>query len=151
VLAETLGTGRIDFGAPVTAVTFRSSDPDLPLRTADPALARILSRYAATLPSPPAATWPEHFRRLLAESIDAGAPSLDAVARRLAVSRRTLQRQLAEHGTTWRAELDAVRRRRAHAARQNPSLGAAHLASQLGYADPRSASRALRRWRNQTP
>jgi AraC-like DNA-binding protein len=149
VLAEFLGTRRIDFGAPVTTITFRSVDLDLPLRTADPALASILRRYAATLPPPPAATWPEHFRRLLAESIDHGNPSLDTVARRLAVSRRTLQRQLAEHGTTWRDELDAARRR-ALDVRQQGNTDLARLARQLGYADPRSASRTLRRWRDET-
>ena len=149
MLAETLGTRRIDFGAPVTTITFRPSQLDLPLRTADPVLARILHRYAATLQPAPVATWREHFRRLLGEAIDRGSPSLDVVAGRLAVSRRTLQRQLAGHGTTWRTELDAVRRDRALAARQGPGAGTARLASQLGYADARSASRALCRWRDQ--
>ena len=151
VLAETLGTRRIDFGAPVTTITFRSRDLDLPLRSADPALSRIMHRFAATLSAPPIATWHSQFRRLLAETIDEGAPSLDVLARRLAVSRRTLQRKLAEHGTSWRAELAAERRRRAEAARQNGTADIARLARQLGYADPRSASRTLRRWHDQAP
>jgi AraC-like DNA-binding protein len=151
VLAETLGTRRIDFAAPVTTITFRSRDLDLPLPGADPALARILHRFAATLSPPPVATWHDQFRRLLAETIDEGTLSLDVLARRLTVSRRTLQRQLAEHGTTWRAELAAERRRRAEAARQNGTADIARLARQLGYADARSASRALRRWRDQAP
>jgi AraC-like DNA-binding protein len=71
-------------------------------------LARILNRYAASLPAPPPVTWHGPFQRLLALSIEAGSPSLESVAKRMAVSPRTLQRQLAEHGT-WRDELNAVR------------------------------------------
>jgi AraC-like DNA-binding protein len=147
-LVETLGTRRIDFDAPFTTITFSTADLDLPLRTADPALAGILRRYIATLPPPPVATWQEHFRRLLAETMDHGSPSLDTLARRLAVSRRTLQRQLAEHGTSWRAELESARRRRALDARQRGTTDLTRLARHMGYADPRSARRALRQWRD---
>jgi len=49
-LTDALGTTRIDFGAPATTLTFRARDLDLPLPGADPVLARILARYAATLP-----------------------------------------------------------------------------------------------------
>jgi hypothetical protein len=39
----------VDFDAPVTTFTFRSQDLNLPMPGADPVLARILTRYAATL------------------------------------------------------------------------------------------------------
>jgi AraC-like DNA-binding protein len=145
-LIEALGTRRIEFGAPVTTFTLRAADLDLPLRGADPALAEILARYAATLPPPPVATWPEHFRQVLSEAIRDGTPSLGAVARRLAVSPRTLQRQLAAHGTTWRAELERARQALARHYSQAGPPGMARLARQLGYGDPRSVRRALRRW-----
>ena len=45
----------------------------------------------------------------------------DRLARRLAVSPRTLQRQLAVHGTTWRAELDTARQRRRDLRRSEPA------------------------------
>ena len=109
------------------------------------ALARILTRYAETVPAP-LMTWHEHFQRLLAEVIKDGSPSLTVLARRLAVSPRTLQRQLAVHGTTWRAELDTARQRRARQDLDSGSVGMASLAHRLGYADARSARRALRRW-----
>lgn len=54
---ETFGTSRVDFGAPVTTFTFRSRDLNLPMPGADPALARILTRYADTLSPPPSTTW----------------------------------------------------------------------------------------------
>jgi AraC-like DNA-binding protein len=144
--AEVLGTSRIDFGAPAATFTFRARDLDLPLPTADPALAEILARYAATFPAPPPTTWWERFRQLVDEALVVDSPSLAEIARHLAISTRTLQRRLADHGTTWRAELDGARQRRAASARLESGPDIARLARQLGYADPRSARRALRRW-----
>lgn len=145
-LTEALGTRHVDFGAPVTTFSFSARDLDLPMRGADARLARILNRYAASLAPSPPVTWSGHFRQVLAESIAAGSPSLEYAARRMAVSPRTLQRQLAGQGTTWRAELDAARQRQAERARQSGPVSAAVLARRLGYADLRSVRRALRRW-----
>ncbi|MGH3251735.1 MAG: AraC family transcriptional regulator ligand-binding domain-containing protein [Trebonia sp.] len=143
---ETFGTRRIDFGAPVTTFTLRADDLDLPMPSADSALARILRRYALTLPRSQPANWLGHFRQVLAETIGDGTISVNALARRLTVSTRTLQRRLAEHGTTWRAELDTARQQRARQAIAAGQPSMTWLARQLGYADSRSARRALRRW-----
>jgi AraC-like DNA-binding protein len=140
---EAFGTARVDFDAPATTFTFRTRDLDLPMLGADPALARILARYAATLPPPPDLTWRQHFRLLLTQVLEDGGASLNEMARRMAVSPRTLQRHLAEHGTTWRSELDAARRWRAD---QLENDDPASLAPHLGYSHARSARRAVRRW-----
>jgi len=145
-LTEVLGTRNIDFGAPVTTFSFSTHDLDLPMLGADAGLARILNRYAASLTPASPVSWARHFRQVLAEAIVAGSPSLKSVARRMAVSPRTLQRQLAEHGTTWRAELNSARQRQAERARQSGPVTAAVLAHRLGYSDSRSMRRALRRW-----
>jgi prevent-host-death family protein len=143
---ETFGTRSIDFGASVTTFTLRASDLDRPMPGADPALAAILRRYAATLPRPQPVDWLGRFRQVLAETMGEGTISVNALARRLAVSTRTLQRRLAEHGTTWRAELEAARLRRVQLASTAGPASGTLLARQLGYADPRSVRRALRRW-----
>jgi AraC-like DNA-binding protein len=140
---EAFGTSGVDFGASATTFTFRTRDLNLPMLGADPALARILARYAATLPPPPDLNWRQHFRLLLTEGLDDGGASLNAMARRMAVSTRTLQRHLAEHGTTWRSELDAARRLRAGQLKNDDPASLAH---RLGYSHARSARRAVRRW-----
>lgn len=143
---ETFGTSRVDFDAPATTFTFRTRDLDLPMLGADPVLARILARYADTLSPPPTGTWKQEFRFLLAQEFENGPPTLTGMARRLALSPRTLQRHLAEHGTNWRAELDAARRWRAtQVQRHDP----ADVARHIGYTHPRSASRAIQRWSQQ--
>jgi AraC-like DNA-binding protein len=142
------GTRDIEFGAPVTSMTFRTRDLNRPMRGADPALARILTRYATTLAPPRPTSWQERFRWLLTQLLEEGTPSLDTMARRLSVSGRTLQRQLAGHGTTWRAELDVARQRLASS---SPQANQADVARQLGYAHARSVRRAQRRWRDASP
>jgi transcriptional regulator GlxA family with amidase domain len=80
-----------------------------------------------------------------------GAPcGVDEVARRMSVSVRTLQRRLADWGTTWSAQLDEIRCRRAREADlfANPSMQS--LAARLGYSDVRSVRRAMRRWKDVT-
>jgi AraC-like DNA-binding protein len=143
-LGEALGTAQLHFGAPLTTVTFRAPDLDLPLRGADPVLAGILTQYVGSLPAAPLADWRELFRVQLAQALAAGTPTLAEVARRMAASTRTVQRRLAEHGTTWRAELEAARQVLA----SNSTADRTALARRLGYADSRSARRVLRQWKS---
>jgi hypothetical protein len=142
---ETFGTRQIDFGAPLTTFTFRDSDLGIPLNGADPMLSGILRGYADTLAPPRAATWLDYFRRVLDKELHQGNPPLPSVARRLALSPRTLQRRLAEHSTSWRAELDSARQRRVGRSPNRPDADLGRLARQMGYAS-RSARRALDRW-----
>lgn len=143
---ETFGTRKIDFGAPATTFTLRREDLDLRLPAADPALGRILRRYAASLPHAQLTSWDSLFQRALDDAMEESKPSMNALARSLAVSPRTLQRRLAEYGTTWRAELEGARKRRASKAFQDGAPSTIRLARELGYSDPRSVRRALRRW-----
>jgi AraC-like DNA-binding protein len=125
--------------APLTA-----ADPDELAAWITPVVHYYMTGHGAHQAAAPV-TWQERFRLALAGAFEDGSPSLGTLARRLAVSPRTLQRQLAAHGTTWRAELDTARQRRAWQARQG-GADMASLARQLGYADARSARRAVRRW-----
>lgn len=145
VFTEVFGSAGIEFDAAVDAMTFRSSDMDLPLTSADPVLAAVLQPLADALPPPPplVSAWPEQVAGALADLFADGEVSLEQVSRRLATSPRTLQRRLAEAGTTWRRELDRARQARAAAA---GPLSRERQAALLGYADAGSMRRAARRW-----
>ena len=82
---------------------------------------------------------------MLAECLDDQAPRLSAVARRMTVSPRTLQRLLRSEGTTWRAEVDAFRRVQATRL-QRKGLSNSQVARRLGYSDARALRRAAVRW-----
>jgi len=142
---EALGIDRVDFGSHATSFTFTARDLRLPMAGADPRLAGFLKDYASMLPAPASATWLGQFRRRLEVMLADGHPSIQRTASQLAVSTRTLQRRLAEHGTTWRAELDSARHRYAG---QADAIKARRLADRLGYADPRSLRRARQRWKD---
>lgn len=87
---------------------------------------------------------------LLSSSGDSGL-SVEQVARRLGVSRRSLTRRLAEVGTTYRALRDAHRRHRAEQLLRNRNLDIGEIAWKLGYRDLANFGRAARRWFGMPP
>lgn len=128
-------------------MTFSHADLALPLRRADPVLARILRRIAAEQLAVPERIprWIERFREVLAECLDGQDVLLGAAALRLHVSPRTLQRMLEREGPPggkcWTAP-GASGRHGCSGAGTSPS----QTANRLGYADTRSLRRAARRW-----
>ncbi|UGT63879.1 AraC family transcriptional regulator [Nocardia asteroides] len=148
VYREAFGTGAVEFGAAYDGITFRAADMDLPLVTADSALAAVLRPLADALPPPPPlrAVWPRRVAAALERAMDEGDVSLERVARALALSPRTLQRRLAEAGTTWRRELDRARDARLRRAVAVGPMNRSRQAELLGYSDAASMRRAARRW-----
>jgi len=87
---------------------------------------------------------------LLAASGDAGL-SLDQVAVRLRLSRRTLVRRLGRVGTSFRELLEAHHRERARALLAEARLDIGEVGYRLGYRDPANFGRACRRWFGMSP
>jgi AraC-like DNA-binding protein len=145
--AAAFGGAQIEFGAGLDAVTLHRRALELPLATADPALATIMLRAAAAVPPPnvPETAAVPGLREVIATQLPDGRPSLADAARRLAISPRTLQRRLGESGTTWRAELDAVRREQSEGLRCD-NAPPSQRAARLGFAESRSLRRAMTRW-----
>ncbi len=89
-------------------------------------------------------------RETLAAAL-AASPSLDEVARALAVSPRTLHRLLRQEGTGFRAVKDALRREIALARVEGTRQGVARIAADLGYAEPSAFFRAFLAWTGESP
>lgn len=85
------------------------------------------------------------------EGLVGGPPSLDDVARRLALSRRSLQRRLTAEGRSFRGEVDDVRKQQAAWLLEDSNLALSEVAWLLGFSDPRPFTRAFRRWHGTTP
>jgi AraC-like DNA-binding protein len=81
----------------------------------------------------------------------AGETSIDAVARRLITAPRTLQRRLAQTGTSFDALRDDVRKRAAELYLSDATLSITEIAYLLGYSEPTGFHRAFRRWHGTTP
>jgi AraC-like DNA-binding protein len=140
----------VEFGAPAAGFTIRLSDLTRPLSGDRVMREALVAHLEATTPSPDAglsAPVAELIRRLL----PTGTGNLAVVADRLSLHPRTLQRRLAEEGTSYEALVDDVRRRTAEAYLRDTDMALGHLASELGYAEQSGLARAARRWFGVSP
>ncbi|WP_245839251.1 helix-turn-helix domain-containing protein [Nocardia donostiensis] len=152
-LTTGFGTDHIEFDAPADSITFTSADAEAPLLRADPALGALLRNHAELVlaTARPIRGPLDAFRIAMNAAVDDSEPTLPAVARRLNTSPRSLQRRLAEHGTTWRNELDAARYERAEKLLRQGDLTVDAIARRLGFTDDRALRKAFRRWRGTSP
>lgn len=93
----------------------------------------------------------DRVRAVLHEKLPAGGSILTAVTQHLAVSSRTLQRQLQYEGTTFQAVLASTRENLARHYLSNSTLRTSEIAFLLGYDDSNSFYRAFRSWTGTTP
>jgi len=77
--------------------------------------------------------------------------TLASAASSLAVSKRTLQRVLAEHGSSFRGELDAARVRVAQRLLRESSEAIARVAIEVGCSSPQQLSGLFRRVVGESP
>ena len=126
---------------------------DRPLPRNDPRLFAYLAQQAERLlaAAPLDDSALAHVRREVAAALPTGEPQQALVARRLAMSARTMQRRLATEGTTFAAIVDAVRRERAELLLSDARLTASEVAFLLGFSEPAAFFRAFRRWTGMTP
>lgn len=85
------------------------------------------------------------------DSLPDGKPNAQGVARKLAVSPRTLQRKLQEEGTTFQAVLDAVRKELAGHYIHNGEHDLQTITYLTGFANPPAFSRAYKKWTGRSP
>jgi AraC-like DNA-binding protein len=78
-------------------------------------------------------------------------PSIDWISSRLGLSRRSLQRRLAERGTTFEAVLSTALERQATTMLERRDCSISQIAYELGYADPAHFTRAFVAWKGISP
>lgn len=147
------------FGAPVrfdqprTGLVIDSQFMDLPIKTADSGLLRILERYCREILGrrPAVPTLVYQVRELITDLLTTGEPNIDTVAAELNISSRTLERRLRARGLTYRRVLDDLRRQLAERYLADERLGLSQITYLLGYSEPTAFNRAFRRWTGITP
>lgn len=85
------------------------------------------------------------------EALSDHVPTLGEVARRLAVSERTLRRRLQSQDTSYSELLQEVRRERAETALVQSNLTVDEIAARLGYTETTNFRHAFRRWLGVSP
>ncbi|MEM7152011.1 MAG: AraC family transcriptional regulator ligand-binding domain-containing protein [Myxococcota bacterium] len=90
-------------------------------------------------------------RAALADNAARSEYGAEALAKRMGMSLRVLQRHVASHGTTLRTLLDETREEHGRQLLADPRLSVEEVAFVLGYADERSFRRAFKRMSGSTP
>ena len=114
-------------------------------RVFEPDLRRRLGELEDT------ATTAERVQALLLELLPSSAATMELVAERLAMSKRTLQRRLEDEGRTFRALVNDTRERLARHYLTQTRMSGGEIAFLLGFEDPNSFYRAFHEWTGQTP
>ena len=144
---------EVRFGAPVDQLSFSDEEWHAPLETHDQLLAQVLEAHARMrLARTTGGTTALRFdlQRAILGALPDGAQVAD-VARALNMSVRTLQRNLADEGTTYRQALDTVRRDLACRYLEDRTLSLSEVAVLLGFGEQSSFHRAFERWTGESP
>lgn len=137
----------------INAVTFTAEDLQVPFISRneamwsyfEPELRRRLSQLEVD------DSISARVRAALVELLPAGENTIEDVARKLATSSRTLQRQLSEEGTTFRKQLNHVRQILAQQYLTSSDMDMDTIAFMLGYAEAGSFVRAFTLWTGASP
>jgi len=142
----------VQFSAPRDVMTLSRAVAEQPLPTSNRLLARaneqIVADYLARFH---ADTYPDRVRARLVELLPAGSVSEETLARSLNLSRRTLQRRLAEDGTSYKALLDEARCELAVRYIGEQCMSIKEATYMLGFSEPGNFSRAFKRWTGEAP
>ena len=93
----------------------------------------------------------DRVRAVLLEMLPAGMSSIDAVAQRLAMSKRSLQRHLGDEAMSFQDVLNNVRQELAHHYLINSTISPGEISWLLGFQESNSFIRAFRSWTGKTP
>ena len=126
---------------------------DAPCTSPDPTLFSVLDTHAKMLLDelPKPADVAGRVREAIDAELRGGHPNLESIAKRLAMSARTLQRRLRDEGLLFNDVLDATRFRAAKSYLAHGDIAGTEVAYLLGFAEPSSFNRAFKRWSGQTP
>lgn len=144
---------RIRIGAKCNRLTLHRRDLDRPfvsyneelLEILTPVLDRSLDEQQHSRSISEMVKW------IMKRSLTGGRPAIQAVAKELGMSDRTLQRRLTDENTSFMRLLTQTRHEQAREYLADPSLDIKEVACLIGYEDQNSFYRAFRLWEGNTP
>ena len=145
---------KVEFGAPVDEVLFTSANGDMPIISADHHLNKLLISYCEeALRGRPAmrGTFRSEVENAIVPLLPHGNATLDKIARRLGVSRRTLARRLSVERLTFSTVLKSLKIDLSERYLTDEGLSISQIAWLLGYQEVSSYTHAFKRWTGKTP
>jgi AraC-like DNA-binding protein len=145
--------GPVRFGCTQDVLVLRPDTMTRPLVESTPELGVQFEGYAAALVRrmTPETGIVERVRQDIAEGLLIGSATEAAVARRLAMTVRTMHRRLDDAGTSFRTIRNELLRERAEELLREGRVPIAEVSFLLGYGEPSNFHRAFRRWTGLTP
>jgi len=139
------------FDAGESAVVFARHWLDRPLPGADPLLHLMMQQRIDDLESRSVEGLASQLRRILPSLVVTQRASVEAVARRVGLGARTLNRRLADEGVSFRQLHEEARYDVARRLLEDTRLAANQVAERLGYASASAFTRAFGRWSGMGP
>lgn len=140
------------FAAPANRIEFDAALLDRPSLQANAQLARIsegiAASYLARLNQEDVCN---RIRQVLVALMPRGEPSQRQVAQALAMSERSLQRRVADAGSSFRELLNETRREQACMLLRSEQHSVTEIAYMLGFSELSNFTRAFRRWMGCSP
>lgn len=134
-------------------IAFTAADATRPFLTSnEPLWAAFepeLRQRLADLEAP--VTTAKRVRAALLEGLPSGLVTMQAIARKLALSKRTLQRRIEAEGASYQQILKETRAALARHYLERTTLPTAEISFLLGFDEPNSFYRAFRTWTGTTP
>lgn len=112
----------------------------------DSAVHEVVQEYLSSIAIAAETSTTDAVVRLIRRMLPTGSLDLDLVAGQLAQHRRTLQRQLAQQGTSFGALVDQVRRDDAERYLRETNMPFIQMAGILGFSEQSAFTRACHRW-----
>ncbi len=139
------------FDQSISCLYFARESLDYPLTQLGQSLNQSFSRSFDHLFEEEDDPFLRELRSTILKLLPTGEMTIDSVAHSLNVSRRTLQRRLADKDTQFLQILQSVRSEQALRYLADERLGITDIAFLLGYSDQGSFSSAFKSWHGQTP
>lgn len=145
--------GRPPVLSDAVSLTFSAEDADLPLitqsaslwETLEPSFVEQLEERVGK------ATMSGRIKRALIETLPGGSTSVEDMARRLNVSKRSLQRRLNDEGTSFQELLNETRFEMSERYLRDSELTLPEISYLLGFRETSSFFRAFHSWTGKTP
>jgi AraC-like DNA-binding protein len=144
----------VKFGATVDEVTLPLDASSIPIMNADPYLNALLLRYceeAVSARQAKGSDWRSRVENVIAPLLPHGEATIDKVAQRVGLSRRTLARRLSAENITFLEVLNELRLNLAKQYLRERDLKVTQIAWLLGYREVSAFTHALKRWTGQSP
>lgn len=150
---EKIFSAPIRFGAGYSGFTIRRDRLEVPMLGANPRVAAAFELHARQLLEKLRSTEgiAGRVRESVATQLGTGEVSMQATARRLAMSVATLRRRLEEEGTTYSDILDELRKKLAERYVRDQGSAIGEVAFLLGFSNVTAFHRAFKRWTGVAP